>query len=222
MLARSRSALAAPALVLLAIVGLGAIAPAGARAQGSPSADDIINSLRPGGPMLGGTRGIRPATPAAPAQEPQPSAAVQSVPPPTTLGAVSVPQPQPPAAPSPAVARAAPSVNLSVQFRTNSAELTPAALRTLDELGRALSSQDLAGFRFRIEGHTDTVGSRDANRALSERRAAAVVDYLAGKFNLDRGRMQPVGMGEDSPLVPTPSQTPEPRNRRVQVVNLGA
>ena len=52
-------------------------------------------------------------------------------------------------------------------------------IRTLDELGRALASKDLAAYRFRIEGHTDTVGSRDYNRALSERRAEAVVDYVA-------------------------------------------
>ena len=51
-------------------------------------------------------------------------------------------------------------MNLSVQFRTGSAELTPAARRTLDELGKALSDAQLAPYRFRIEGHTDTVMPR--------------------------------------------------------------
>jgi outer membrane protein OmpA-like peptidoglycan-associated protein len=66
------------------------------------------------------------------------------------------------------------------------------------------------------------VGNRDANKALSDRRAASVVDYLAGRFQVDRARLQPVGMGEDGLLVPTPDQTPEPRNRRVLVVNTGS
>ena len=138
--------------------------------------------------------------------------------------------PQPPAvtgsavSPAPAVTttQGAPSVNLSVQFATGSAGLTPAATRTLDELGKALSSEALAGFRFRIEGHTDTVGSPEANMALSEQRAQKVVEYLHGKYNVDMGRMEAVGLGETQLLVPTPDQRSEPRNRRVHVVNLGA
>jgi OmpA-OmpF porin, OOP family len=127
----------------------------------------------------------------------------------------------PPAAIKPA-ATAAPAVSLMVQFATGSADLTPQAVGVLDQLGRALSDQSLASYRFRIEGHTDTVGSRDQNQALSDRRAATVVDYLAEKFHVDRSRVQAVGMGEDGLLIPTGDQTPEPRNRRVQVVNIGS
>jgi OOP family OmpA-OmpF porin len=117
--------------------------------------------------------------------------------------------------------RIAPSISMSVEFATGSAELAPAAVQTLDVLGSALSSEQLAGYRFRIEGHTDTVGSRDANQALSARRATRVVEYLATKFRIDRKRLEPVGKGQDGLLVATPDQTPEPRNRRVQVVNIG-
>jgi outer membrane protein OmpA-like peptidoglycan-associated protein len=113
------------------------------------------------------------------------------------------------------------SVSLTVQFATGSAALTPQAIQVLNDLGTALSSRSLAPYRFRIEGHTDTVGSRDSNKALSNQRAARVVDYLVGNFHLDRGRLQPIGMGEDDLLIPTPDQTPEPRNRRVVVVNAG-
>jgi len=123
---------------------------------------------------------------------------------------------------APAATTEAPSVNLTVQFPNGSAQLTPAAMHTLDELGRALSSATLASYKFRIEGHTDTVGSAELNKSLSEQRAEAVVSYLASKFNIDKARLTPVGMGEDGLLVPTPANTPEPRNRRVQVVNLGA
>jgi outer membrane protein OmpA-like peptidoglycan-associated protein len=95
-------------------------------------------------------------------------------------------------------------------------------VQVLDNLGRALSNQALVDYRFRIEGHTDTVGSRQYNNTLSDRRAAAVVDYLANNFHVDRSRVEAIGMGKDGLLVPTADQTAEPRNRRVQVVNLGS
>ncbi len=178
-------------------------------AQGSPSADQIINSLRPSGNLVqGGTRGIRITNPATDAAAPAAAAQQPRV-------AANRPAPAAPQGPGP-------SIDLTVNFETGSAVLTPDAMRTLDELGRALASKQLAGYRFRIEGHTDTVGPRDYNRLLSERRAASVAAYVAKKFGVDPSRLQPVGMGEEGLLVPTPEQTPEPRNRRVQVINLGA
>jgi OOP family OmpA-OmpF porin len=187
-----------------------------AMAQGHPSADQIINSLKPSGNLvMGGTRGIRVV---APTNE----AATQPAPSPAQQPRVASSKPiAVPAAPAPA-ATSGPAVNLTVNFANGSADLTPDAVRTLDALGRALASQDLAGYHFRIEGHTDTVGSADYNRTLSERRAEAVVDYVARKYGVDPSRLQAVGMGEEGLLVATPPQTPEPRNRRVQVINLGA
>jgi outer membrane protein OmpA-like peptidoglycan-associated protein len=130
-----------------------------------------------------------------------------------------------PAAPAGAVAAsepaAQPSIGLHVQFASDSAELSPAARATLDQLGRALSSSDLAGYKFRIEGHTDTVGSVELNQALSERRADAVVGYLIANYHVAPSRLQPVGLGSSQPAVPTGPQVDEPRNRRVQVVNIG-
>ena len=122
----------------------------------------------------------------------------------------------------PVATPAGPAVNLTVNFANGSADLTPDAMKTLDELGQALSSNELSGYKFRIEGHTDTVGSAAYNKALSERRAHAVVDYIAKKFNVNPSRMQAVGMGEEGLLVATPPETAEPRNRRVEVINLGA
>ncbi len=199
-----------------------AVTVGSAFAQGSPSADSIINSLTPHGGMQGGlTRGIRPMNPTESAPVSPPAT-------PTSTGRL-VPRPAAPAAaPASAAARppaaepAAPSVNLTVQFATNSAELTPAAIHTLDELGRALSSQSLSTYHFRIEGHTDTVGSPEKNQALSEARAQKVVDYLVAKFHVDASRLEPVGMGESHPLVQTGVNVAEPRNRRVTVVNVGA
>ena len=192
-------------------------------AQSNPSADQIIKSLKPTGNLvLGGTRGIRrvavpPAAAATPAASHAvvPAASRAASNPPQIAAAKPLPAPEQ-AAPS------APSVNLTVNFALGSAELTPQARATLDELGRALSSHDLAGYHFRIEGHTDTVGAPAYNKELSEQRAQAVVKYLTDKFGVQPARLEAIGMGEAGLLVPTPPQTPEPRNRRVQVINLGA
>jgi outer membrane protein OmpA-like peptidoglycan-associated protein len=192
------------------VVAVCALLSQPALAQSNPSADQILQGLKPGA-----TRGIRPSQSA-----PTPPAAA-----PATGSGTPVPAPSPhtsaTATPTPATPEA-PTVSLTVEFATGSAQLTPQAMATLNELGKALASPELAGNKFRIEGHTDTVGSRELNQTLSERRANSVVDYLVRKFTIDRSRLEPVGMGEEGLAVPTPPQTPEPRNRRVQVVNLSA
>lgn len=185
---------------------------AAAHAQSNPNADQIINSLKPTGTLGSGTRGIRPVAPPAPdASSATPAAAATPMP----------SMPGMPAMQASTTTAGKPSVNLSVQFQTGSASLTPQAMSTLDQLGKALSSADLSSYRFRIEGHTDTVGSPAMNKALSDQRAAAVASYLESKFSIAASRLETVGMGDTGLLVPTPPQTPEPRNRRVAVINLG-
>jgi outer membrane protein OmpA-like peptidoglycan-associated protein len=182
-------------------------------AQTSPSADQIINALKPTTEMLHSsvTRGIRPLAP-------NPGSDVAPV---STASAASAPKASTHVAAKTTTAES-PSVNLYVPFENGSAELTPQAIAALDELGKALSSSALAGYKFRIEGHTDTVGTKPYNLSLSERRAAAVSAYLEQKYGVVQTRLEVVGLGSDHLLVPTPEQTPEPRNRRVTVVNLGA
>ena len=194
-----------------------------AAAQSNPSSDQIIQSLKPTGNLLGGgTRGIRVANPNATQDTPQASASgatAAAAPAP----AMRAPRPTRPAsAAAPAPVADAPSVSLSVQFASGSADLTPEARQTLDQLGKALSSSDLAQYRFRIEGHTDTVGLASANKTLSQQRAETVAAYLQGKFGVSMDRLQTIGMGEDGLLVPTPPNTANEKNRRVNVVNLGA
>jgi outer membrane protein OmpA-like peptidoglycan-associated protein len=228
----TRSLLLAGAAALAFVAG----SPA-AIAQSDPSALQLIERLRP---QAGGqTRGIR--VPGAAPAGAAPSAPVQPAPVFTapssgsTSGA-SVAGPGAPTArppettrPSQAVARPpvrettadAPSASITVTFASGSAALTPQAEQALAPLGRALTSQDLAGFRFRIEGHTDTVGSAELNQALSERRAAAVRDFLIRRYGVSPSRIEAIGLGQTQLLVPTPDNTPNARNRRVQVVNIG-
>jgi OOP family OmpA-OmpF porin len=189
---------------------------AGSGSAQNPSADQIIRSLRPTGPS-DITRGIRPVNP--PSDSP-------AVPRDTgqTGGQTAMPTAMPQGPSTPSQARPAtprPSVNLTVEFPSGSSEVTPEAASSLDELGRALTSDALAAYRFRVEGHTDTVGTKEYNQRLSERRAASVLDYLVTKWKLDRSRVKPVGLGQDQPVVPTCPNVAEVRNRRVTVVNLG-
>jgi len=185
---------------LVFLVASVCIAAVPALAQ-APSADDIINGLKPSAKQLTGpTRGIRPVTVVGPDGKT------------VTTRAPAAAQSGP---------AEEPSVKLVVDFQTGSAVLSPGATKTLDSLGRALTSKQLASFRFRVEGHTDTVGAPDTNKSLSERRAEAVAEYLEHHFNISPSRLEPVGYGSDKLLVPTPDQTPEPRNRRVRIVNIG-
>ena len=202
---------------------LGFIATAGAvwmvagGAVSAQSTDDIIKGLQ--GPNSGATRGIKfggSGAASAPSPAPRP---VSASPAPVHRQTSNAPA-HGVAHAQPAIS--GPSVNLTVNFPTGSTVLTPGARASLDALGRALMSKDLASFRFRIEGHTDSVGSKDENLRLSQARAEAVVAYLTGQYNVQPARLQAAGMGQERPLVSTPPQTPEPRNRRVQVINIGA
>ncbi|MEZ5667862.1 MAG: OmpA family protein [Alphaproteobacteria bacterium] len=68
----------------------------------------------------------------------------------------------------------------------------------------------------RVVGHTDTVGSPAVNARLSLRRAIQVRDTLVGA-GLPEASIDVFSLGESNPLVPTPDETDEPRNRRVVV-----
>jgi OOP family OmpA-OmpF porin len=70
--------------------------------------------------------------------------------------------------------------------------------------------------QFLVWGFTDTVGTEEYNQGLSERRADAVADYLESR-GVTRDRLVIRGFGETNLAVQTPDETPEPRNRRVEI-----
>jgi len=112
------------------------------------------------------------------------------------------------------------TVAIKVTFATGSAQLTPEAIQTLDKLGQALKSQELASCCFQIEGHTDSVGSDAYNQDLSQRRAQSVAHYLSERYGL-KERTVTVGYGEQKPIADNATDEGRQKNRRVQVVNLG-
>lgn len=108
--------------------------------------------------------------------------------------------------------------SLLITFATGSAELTPETVTTLETVAKALQSDRLAGFQFRVEGHADPRGGAELNQRLSEARAQAVVAHLTGKLGVLPDRLTPVGKGA-SELLNT--QRPDAQeNRRVTIVTV--
>ncbi len=115
----------------------------------------------------------------------------------------------------PAAPQKAPSVNLWINFGYNSAGLTTDARIALEQLARALKDPSLADKSFAIAGHTDAAGTAEYNRALSERRAVAVRDFLMKEAGMSARQLEAAGFGFSRLM-----NTADPRaaeNRRVEV-----
>lgn len=67
-----------------------------------------------------------------------------------------------------------------------------------------------------VVGHTDSTGSDEYNQELSERRAAAVRDYLVSQ-NIDGARISASGRGESSPVASNETAEGRQKNRRVEI-----
>jgi outer membrane protein OmpA-like peptidoglycan-associated protein len=114
--------------------------------------------------------------------------------------------------PPPAVA--APIVLEGVSFLSGSAKLTLSSQAPLDRVVAAL--RERPDLRVVIEGHTDNVGSREANIRLSKARADAVGAYLVSK-GIDPSRLGSIGLGPDQPVASNDTAEGRARNRRVQL-----
>lgn len=108
------------------------------------------------------------------------------------------------------------AVSLEVYFEFGNAKITRRARVQLAALGRALSSPELIPYRYLIAGHTDAVGSDEYNLDLSQRRAAAVRDYLIVAFPIDPPRLMTVGFGLRR--LKRPAAPHAAVNRRVEVL----
>ena len=159
--------------------------------QSAPSVDSIIESLKADAPAQqpGQTRALRPG---AASMSPAPVAA--------------------PAKPKPA------SINMQINFEYNSAEIAGSSEKTMATLAKALASPQLEGRKFTVIGHTDASGSAAYNKALSDRRAAAVRRYLT-ENGVSAARLKAMGKGESQLL-----NTEDPNageNRRVEIQATG-
>lgn len=105
----------------------------------------------------------------------------------------------------------------NIYFNSGSARLTDASIPLLTNLHDIVSRcPDLS---IEIGGHTDSDGSEAANRALSQRRAQAVNDYLVGQ-GIAADRLVTVGYGESRPVMSNATWDGKRRNRRIEFIPL--
>lgn len=103
--------------------------------------------------------------------------------------------------------------NRVVEFETGSAVLTPVGRSILNEIFQAL--QEIGEARVQIVGHTDNVGSREANIELSRDRSLTVQDYLVGR-GIPAGRISIDWKGPDEPVADNDNAEGRARNRRIE------
>ncbi len=102
-------------------------------------------------------------------------------------------------------------------FDYDKAELRPDALSEMQKLAELIRRNPNASFR--IEGHTDSIGSREYNLELSLRRAEAVKGWLVQALGIESSRIETVGLGPDKLIVPGDKSIEEQQpNRRVEIV----
>lgn len=111
----------------------------------------------------------------------------------------------------------APIVLRNLMFRTGTADWLPQSETELQRLLELLRNQ--AELKIEIRGHTDDVGSAQANQILSMQRAKAVRDYLVER-GISADRLSYEGYGESQPLVPNDSPEQRQINRRTEFIIL--
>lgn len=104
--------------------------------------------------------------------------------------------------------------NFTLNFKTGSDELTEESLADFDKIKSEIKAH--AAPEVLVIGHTDRVGSLQANDELSLKRAQTVRNALA-EAGIPEAIIEVSGRGEREPLVPTADEVDEPRNRRVEI-----
>ena len=111
---------------------------------------------------------------------------------------------------------------IPVLFKVNSSIINAAAKQTIDEAAAWAKGEkakgNANGWLVEVVGFADTTGKTAKNRALSERRSKAVIQYLVGVHGLDLRRLvQPFGYGESKPVATNKTAEGRAKNRRVEI-----
>jgi outer membrane protein OmpA-like peptidoglycan-associated protein len=100
-------------------------------------------------------------------------------------------------------------------FDPGSASVKPTTDATLLEIARTVKTRNRTFVD--VLAHTDTSGSPEGNKALSEKRAAAVAAYLV-RHGVAKARIASRGLGESAPLYnPETNETQKAANRRIEI-----
>ncbi len=103
-----------------------------------------------------------------------------------------------------------------IQFPVGKATLSPDNYNLLSKVQRSIQMFDQP--KVTIEGHTDSTGSAELNKKLSQERAEAVRTYLIANKTLPENQIRAVGYGPDRPLAPNTTEKGRAVNRRIDVL----
>jgi outer membrane protein OmpA-like peptidoglycan-associated protein len=106
-------------------------------------------------------------------------------------------------------------IALDIRFETSQATIKPESKPIVDQIAAAL--RDNPALNVSVEGHTDNTGTPQGNKALSLKRAEAVVAALV-QAGIAAGRLTAAGWGQEKPVADNRSEEGRTRNRRVEVV----
>lgn len=102
----------------------------------------------------------------------------------------------------------------NITFRTDSADLNSQFYKVLDGVAQVAKKYDKTIIE--VAGHTDSTGTAEYNRALSQRRASSVADYLVTR-GVAQARLMTAAGGEDHPIASNSTDQGRAANRRVEV-----
>jgi outer membrane protein OmpA-like peptidoglycan-associated protein len=103
-----------------------------------------------------------------------------------------------------------------IYFDTGKSEVKPESDAAIAEIAKLL--KDNGSLKLYVVGHTDNVGSFDANMKLSRDRAEAVVKALNGKYGIAAPRLKPHGVASLTPVTSNDTEEGRAKNRRVELV----
>jgi outer membrane protein OmpA-like peptidoglycan-associated protein len=103
----------------------------------------------------------------------------------------------------------------NLEFATGKAVIKTESYTSLDELAELMKKHK--GWKLKIEGHTDNVGSKTSNTTLSKNRANAVKTYLTKK-GIEATRFEVKWYGPDKPIAPNDTEEGRQKNRRVEMI----
>jgi OOP family OmpA-OmpF porin len=103
-----------------------------------------------------------------------------------------------------------------IHFDTGKSEIKPESAQAIAEIAKLLTNDP--GLKLQVVGHTDNVGTREANLKLSLARAQAVVLALTAQHGIAAARLEPYGCGSYAPVASNKTEEGRAKNRRVELV----
>lgn len=105
-----------------------------------------------------------------------------------------------------------------ILFESGADKLKPSSFKSISEIANILKNNP--SIKIKIIGHTDSDGTEQKNKTLSQKRAIVVKNVLIQKYGIDNTRLLTEGKGESEPLESNSTNAGKAKNRRVEFIKL--